>query len=173
MTRNIGTSSRLAVMCGFEAGHIPRGLERRVVAFDEVSPWAFSQPVQQFLLASVGQCLIKALQRLHQHFQLVFLRRGSGQKISANHLEAITTGFIRSEHQCSSLESLLHYRELAFKQLEIDDFPWFRFFAGEIALHLGFKSFLREFLGRVQPGGIIVPLQIPYQARANQWKKPR
>ena len=26
MTRNIGTSNRLAVMCGFGAGHIPRGL---------------------------------------------------------------------------------------------------------------------------------------------------
>jgi hypothetical protein len=38
MTRNIGTSSRLAVMCGFEAGDIPRGLERREVAFDEVFP---------------------------------------------------------------------------------------------------------------------------------------
>jgi hypothetical protein len=36
MTRNIGTSSRLAVMSGFAAGHIPRGLERRDVASNEV-----------------------------------------------------------------------------------------------------------------------------------------
>jgi hypothetical protein len=38
MTRNIGTSSRLTVMSGFEADHIPRGLERREVASDEVFP---------------------------------------------------------------------------------------------------------------------------------------
>ena len=38
MTRNIGTSSRLAVMCGFGAGHIPRGLERLEVASAEVFP---------------------------------------------------------------------------------------------------------------------------------------
>ena len=62
MTRNIGTSSRLAVMCGFAVGHILRSLERREVVSDEVSPWAFPQPVQQFLLAFVGQCLIKPLQ---------------------------------------------------------------------------------------------------------------
>jgi hypothetical protein len=38
MTRNIGTSSRLAVMCGFAVGHILRSLERREVASDEVFP---------------------------------------------------------------------------------------------------------------------------------------
>jgi hypothetical protein len=32
MTRNIGSSSRLAVMCGFAGGHILRSLEPRDVA---------------------------------------------------------------------------------------------------------------------------------------------
>jgi len=40
MTRNIGTSSRLAIMCGFAVGHILRPLERREVASEEVCPRA-------------------------------------------------------------------------------------------------------------------------------------
>ena len=61
-TRNIGTSSRLAAMYEFAAGHILQALERREVASDEVCPWAFPQPVQQFLLAFFRQRLIKPLQ---------------------------------------------------------------------------------------------------------------
>ena len=41
-------------MCQSAAADILRDLERREVASDEVSPWAFPQSVQQFLLAFVG-----------------------------------------------------------------------------------------------------------------------
>jgi hypothetical protein len=61
-TRNFGTSSRPVVIRGFAAGHILQALERHEVASDELSPWAFPQPFQQFFLAFVGQHLIKPLQ---------------------------------------------------------------------------------------------------------------
>ena len=47
----------------------------------------------------------------------------AGQKISADHLETVTTRFLTTEHQRSGLQRLLDHRELALVHLEIEHLP--------------------------------------------------
>ena len=58
-----------------------------------------------------------------QDVRIPVLQISSGQKICANHLQAIAAGLIAAKHQSRRLECLLDDRNLALVQLEIDDLP--------------------------------------------------
>jgi hypothetical protein len=117
-TRNIGTSSRRAVMCGFAAGHIPRDLERREVASDGVSPWAFPEPLQQFLLAFVGvsdKAAPVSAPALPIGFLALRIRPENQRKSSPDGNGGIYPINAVVSRACSTTGRLL------FKQLEVDD----------------------------------------------------
>src|SRR5882672_985856 len=58
------------------------------------------------------------------------------------------------------LKGLLDYGQLALINLEVDNFPGLRFFAGQMPFDLSFKPLLGQFLGFVQPGCTIEPFSI-------------
>ena len=85
-------------------------------------------------------------------YGIVRFQRGTRQKIGANHLQRITPRFIAAEHERSDIKGALDHRQLALVELEIDDLPRLRFFAGQVPIHFPSKLFLRELLRFVHPG---------------------
>ena len=85
----------------------------------------------------------------------------SRQKIRADHLQAIPSGLVAPKHQARCLECLLDDRQLALVGLEIEDFPRFRFLAGQVLRDLPFEFLLGQFARFVQPGCTIEPLTVP------------
>src|SRR5712675_580455 len=77
---------------------------------------------------------------------------GTCEKIRTDHLQAVTARFIGPQHQTGSFKGFLDHGQLALINLEVDNFPRLRFFAGQMPFDLSFKPLLGQFLGFVQPG---------------------
>src|SRR5271157_833808 len=83
---------------------------------------------------------------------IVLLQPGPGQEISADHLQAITPGSVRSQHQGSRLEGFFNDWQLTLVKLEVDDLPRLCLPPRKVPLDLLPELFLREFLCLVHPG---------------------
>ena len=86
---------------------------------------------------------------------------GARKKIGTDHLEAIASRFISSEHQACCFEGLLDHRKLALVQLEIGDLLRLGLFPCQLSFNRTFESFFRHPLRLVQPGCTIEWVPIP------------
>ena len=86
---------------------------------------------------------------------------GAREKIGTDHLEAIASRFISSEHQACCFEGLLDHRKLALVQLEIGDLLRLGLFPCQLSFNRTFESFFRHPLRLVQPGCTIELVPIP------------
>ena len=66
------------------------------------------------MLLWTGQELVIAREGAQQNLRIVAIHRGPGEEVSTDHLEAITPGFARSEHQSRGFDRLLDDRNLTF-----------------------------------------------------------
>src|SRR5579864_3937674 len=95
------------------------------------------------------------------YLAVVVLEICSRQKIGANHFQAIPARLVSSQHQGGRFQDLLNNRQLTLVNLEIDDFPRFRFLSREVMLYRSFESLLRQLPGFVQPGCTIKLFSVP------------
>jgi hypothetical protein len=94
-----------------------------------------SDGLKKYLPLVGGQEVERARKRPQQDVRIPVVQIGSGQKVSADHLQAVAAGLITSEHQSCRLECLLDYWNLALVQLEVDDFPRLGFSPGQLLLN--------------------------------------
>src|SRR5712692_7507678 len=59
--------------------------------------------------------------RVQEHVRISAVQVCARQEVRADHLQAVTPGFISSKHESRRFQRLLHDRNLALVQLEIDD----------------------------------------------------
>ena len=72
------------------------------------------------MLLFARQEIEELVDRLQQYFRISLLEVRSRKEIGADHLQAVTAGLVRSQHQ-GSFQGLLDDRNLAFVDLEIND----------------------------------------------------
>jgi hypothetical protein len=113
------------------------------------------------LLLFSGQELEATRDRVQKQVRTSIVQIRPSQEIRADHLQAITTGFIAPKHESRGLERLLDDRDLALVQLEVDDLPGLRLAAGQFLFDLPFELFLavvRLFVTSTKaPDAIVVP----------------
>src|SRR5689334_12860843 len=118
----LGSASRLAPA---PAGTVARELPARAGGWIAcAAKWSCDfrpQPGQKLMLVFARQELVEARDGFEQDFRVALIEVGAGQEVSADHLQTIAAGFIRSQHHGRRLNRLLDDRDLALVELEIDD----------------------------------------------------
>ncbi len=107
---------------------------------------------QELLLLRRRQELIEARDREQERTRIGVLEAGATQEVGADHLQAIAPRFVSPQHQRGCLYGLLHHRQLALVELEVDELPGLGLLAGEVAVDLALELLFGEFAGLVQPG---------------------
>ena len=64
------------------------------------------------------------------------------QKIRTNHLQAVSPGFVRPQHQTRRFQGVLDHGQLALIEFEIENLPGLRLPPGEMAFNFSFKPSL-------------------------------
>ena len=78
-----------------------------------------------------------------------------------DHLEAIAAGLVRPQHQSRCFDRLLDHWNLGLIQLEVDNFPRFRFPPRQFPFHFSLELIFRQDARFVHPGCTIELLPIP------------
>ena len=71
-----------------------------------------------------------------QSVGVAVLEAGPAEEIGTDHLQAIAPRFVSPQHQRGCLYGLLHHRQLALVELELDDLPGLGLLAGQVAVDL-------------------------------------
>ncbi len=89
-----------------------------------------SQLFQELVSLRRRQELIKARDGEVQDVGVGVLKAGAAEEIGTDHLQAIAAGFVGTQHEGGCLYGLLHHRQLALVELEVDDLPGLGLLAG-------------------------------------------
>ena len=75
----------------------------------------------------------EAIQSQKQCAGVTAFEVSSGKKISADHLQTVAARLVGPQHQAGSLKGFLDHWQLALINLEIENLPRLRLFAGEMS----------------------------------------
>lgn len=120
-----------------------------------------AQASQECLLLLSGQEREEPRHRKQQGLRISVVQVGARQKVRADHLQAVTSGSVASQHQGRGLDRSFNDRYLALVKFEVDNFLGLCYFSCEFALHGPLKLLLRQLASFVQPGCTIEMLPIP------------
>lgn len=89
---------------------------------------------------------------MQQHFRLPAVEVRTRDKVRADHLKTVATGFIAAQHHGRCLDRLLDNWQLALVYLEINELVRFRVLPGQFLFDLALELLFRQSLGFVQAG---------------------
>jgi hypothetical protein len=161
ITQPTPVSSR--VTSGTERNQILRGIIAQLASRSQVvdlqvswrsatlaPPAVSSQYLVPKLLIDFGTKLKSKLlraQRIHTaslsgNLGVILLKICSSEKVRTDHLQAIASRLVCSQHQAGSFDGLLDHRQLTLVKLEVDDLPRFCFLPCQMSLDLPLELFL-------------------------------
>jgi hypothetical protein len=100
-------------------------------------------PCDEVLCIRPGPILFWAASVVAASWTSSVFKVGARQEIGADHLQAISSRFVSAKHQRNRFQGLLDHGQLALVNLEIENLPGLRFFAGQMSFDLSFKPLLR------------------------------
>src|SRR5256885_15516332 len=98
---------------------------------------------------------------VEQYLRITIVQIGASQKVSADHLQAVSARLVGSQHQSSRLDGLLDDGNLTLVKLEVNNLPRFCFLSGQLLLNFPLKFFFWHLASLVQPGCTIELLPVP------------
>lgn len=111
--------------------------------------------------SGLGREIEESLSRKEERFWVAVIEIRPCQEISADHLEAVCSRLITTEHSRCSFNGAFDDGKLIFVEFEVDQFPGFCDLPSELSFYGSLKVFSGHRASYVQPGCILELLPVP------------